>query len=162
MDHVRQKARVAEFLEQQHKNYFFQHLLEISGRIESFLSNPQAHQAKYLGTISGEEKRVAFQSADIFVLPSYTEGFSMAVLEAMAYGLPIVSTRVGALQEVLVEGKNGFLIVPGEWEMLAARLQRLIEDPGLRTGIGKLNAEHARSSFDIRSVANQFWEIMNP
>jgi len=155
MDHERQKFRVAELLDPPQQQYFFDHVHEISERIKMFLDSQQAHNAKYLGRVAGEEKRAAFEAADIFVLPSYTEGFSMAVLEAMAYGLPVVATRVGALQEVLRDGDHGFLVPPRDPDALATSLRRLIEDPDLRHRIGASNARQARSEYDIRLVAER-------
>jgi glycosyltransferase involved in cell wall biosynthesis len=160
MDHERQKFRVAELLDPAHQQYFFEHVTEISQRIKSFLESQQAHNAKYLERIAGDEKRAAFESADIFVLPSYTEGFSMAVLEAMSYGLPVVATRVGALREILQDGEHGFLVPPRDPAALALALRRLIEDPALRRRIGESNARQARAQYDVGLVARQLHHIL--
>lgn len=160
MDHERQKFRVAELLEPQHQQYFFAHVSEISNRIKAFLADQGNYNARYLGRVAGEEKRAAFESADIFVLPSYTEGFSMAVLEAMAYGLPVVASRVGALQEILQDGNHGFLVQPRDPQGLAATLERLIADPDLRLRIGESNARQARERYDIHAVARQWLDIL--
>ena len=68
--------------------------------------------------LSGKDKHDAFCSADIFVLPSFTEGFSVAVLEAVAHGLPVITTRVGALPEVIAEKENGMFVSAGNQEEL--------------------------------------------
>jgi glycosyltransferase involved in cell wall biosynthesis len=159
MDNERQKFRVAELLEPRHQEYFFGNVHEISERIKGFLAAP-SNGAKYLGCVAGKEKRAAFESADIFVLPSYTEGFSMAVLEAMAYGLPVIATRVGALQEILQDGNHGFLVEPRDPQGLAATLARLIENRELRRAIGASNARLARTQYDIHHVARQLLGIL--
>ncbi|MSR65476.1 MAG: glycosyltransferase family 1 protein [Verrucomicrobiae bacterium] len=161
MDNERQKFRVAELLDGDDQKYFFDHVTEISDRIKSFMDNEQAHDAKYLGRIAGDEKRSVFESADIFVLPSYTEGFSMAVLEAMGYGLPIVATKVGALPEVLQDGVHGFLVDRRDPKALADRLEKLIQSPSLRKQIGDSNAAHARASYDINLVGRQLLRILS-
>jgi glycosyltransferase involved in cell wall biosynthesis len=160
MDHERQRFRVAELLDPVHQQYFFEHVTEIDTRIQGFLESQQSHNANYLERIAGDEKRAAFESADIFVLPSYTEGFSMAVLEAMSYGLPIVATRVGALQEILQDGEHGFLVPPRDPVALATALRRLIEDAGLRRRIGESNARNARAQYDVTLVARQLLGIL--
>lgn len=160
MDNERQKFRVAELLAPEHKRYFFDHVSEISNRIKEFLDSQESNHAKYLGRIAGDEKRRAFESADVFVLPSYTEGFSMAVLEAMAYGLPVVATRVGALQEILQDGNHGFLVQPRDAIDLAAKLRLLIDDGELRRKIGASNARQARDQYDIHRVAHRLWDIL--
>jgi glycosyltransferase involved in cell wall biosynthesis len=160
MDNERQKFRVAELLEPDDQRYFFEHVREINERINNFLGFQQSHNAHYLGRIAGKEKRKTFESADIFVLPSYTEGFSMAVLEAMAYGLPVVATRVGALQEILRDGSHGFLVPPRNPQALAATLRPLIEDPALRRKIGESNARQAREHYDVNLVARQLIEAL--
>jgi glycosyltransferase involved in cell wall biosynthesis len=161
MDNEQQKFRVAELLDADDQKYFFDHVTEISGRIKKFLDQQQSHNAKYLGRIAGEEKRAAFESADIFVLPSYTEGFSMAVLEALGYGLPIVATRVGALSEVLQDGVHGFLVHRRDAKALGDRLEKLIQDTALRREMGDSNARHARANYDIHLVGRQFLRILS-
>ena len=62
------------------------------------------------GWIKKEEKEKLLQEADIFFLPSYTEGMPMSILEAMGYGLPIVTTNVGGIPQLVENGKNGYMI----------------------------------------------------
>lgn len=74
--------------------------------------------------------------AAIFVLPSYAEGVPMALLEAMARGLPVVTTPVGGIPQVVRDGENGLLVEPGDTAALGAALRRLLGDPGLRRSLG--------------------------
>lgn len=160
MDNERQKFRVAELLAPAEQQFFFTNVETISNTIKEFLESPGAQNARYLNRISGEAKREAFEQADIFVLPSYTEGFSMAVLEAMAYGLPIVATGVGALPEILRNGHNGFLVPTGDPRELAAKLEILIQNPATRLSMGRTNAEEARARYDVTRVAAELWRIL--
>jgi glycosyltransferase involved in cell wall biosynthesis len=95
-------------------------------------------------------------SSDIFTLPSYSEGFPLVILEAMAAGLPIVSTPVGAISEVIENGENGFLVRPGDHEALAEKITCLIKNEGLRRKMGSNNVEKIREKYDLRIVAKIF------
>jgi glycosyltransferase involved in cell wall biosynthesis len=66
------------------------------------------------------------EALDLFVLPSLWEGFSMALLEAMAMGLPVIATNVGGAEEVITSGRDGFLIPPGEPRVLAEAIQEAL------------------------------------
>jgi glycosyltransferase involved in cell wall biosynthesis len=80
-------------------------------------------------------------ACDIFVLPSYREGTPRVITEAMASGLPVVSTEIAGIPEQVADGKNGFLIQPGDIEALADRLTKLVESTELREGFGMLSQE---------------------
>ena len=69
---------------------------------------------RFNGWITGDRKKEKIKEANVFLLPSYTEGLPMSVLEAMSYGMPIISTRVGDLPELVKEDVNGYLIKPGD------------------------------------------------
>jgi glycosyltransferase involved in cell wall biosynthesis len=91
--------------------------------------------------------------ADLFVLPSYGEGNSNAILEAMRAGLPIIATRVGgALIQVGSEGER-FLVLPGDRQALADRLLELIEDESLRLRLGAAMRDRIENVFAIDRVA---------
>ena len=67
-------------------------------------------KCEFVGEVIGKERFKYFASADLFVLPSYSEGLPVAIIEAMSFGLPIISTRVGAIPEV-VKPENGILLM---------------------------------------------------
>ena len=107
-----------------------------------------ASHIRLLGIVSGACKESALAEADCLVLPSYAEGLPMAILEGMAYGLPIIATRVGAIPEVITDGVEGFLVEPGDIESLADRLLRLSMDAELREQMGiaarrRVEADHS-------------------
>jgi glycosyltransferase involved in cell wall biosynthesis len=105
------------------------------------------------GIITGEAKARFLASADVFVLPSYAEAFPVAVLEAMAAGLPLIVTPVGALPEVLKEGINGFFVAAGDSSSIAEKIFRLIESPPLRERIGAENRA-AAEKFSVSRMAS--------
>jgi glycosyltransferase involved in cell wall biosynthesis len=107
---------------------------------------------EFLGTVTGEAKLAAFAAADIFCLPSHLENQPVVVIEALAAGLPVVTTRVGVVDEMVEDGAEGFLIAPKDRAALATALLRLIADPALRARMGARGRERASREFD-RGVA---------
>ncbi len=112
-----------------------------------------------LGFISGEEKIKNFHKADIFILPSYNEGLPVSVLEAMAAGLSIITTPVGGIPEAVEDGVNGFLVEPGNPEMLADRILKLLEDEELRERMGRKSLRIAKEKFDVNIIAEGLSKI---
>lgn len=84
------------------------------------------NQIEFCGWVIGEEKENLFNAASIFCLPSYAEGFPMAVLDAWAYGLPVITTPVGGIPDVAQDGINMLLFNPGDTEKLAFNLKTMI------------------------------------
>jgi glycosyltransferase involved in cell wall biosynthesis len=91
-------------------------------------------------------------AADIFVLPSYAEGMSNALLEAMSIGLPCVASRVGAAPEMILDGQTGLLMEAGDRDALAGALDTLASDPALRARIGAAAHESVLERYRIESV----------
>jgi glycosyltransferase involved in cell wall biosynthesis len=95
-----------------------------------------------------------YRAADIFVLPSYTEGMSNALLESMACGLPAVATRVGAAESMVTDGESALLIEPRDVLALSKALRALVDDPSLRGRLGA--AAHDRVQvYSIASVVER-------
>ncbi len=109
---------------------------------------------RILGWVRGEDKLAAFRRAHVFTLPSYHEGLPIAVLEALAAGLPLVTTPVGGIPEVIKDGVNGVLVTPGDVDALASGILRLLDDGELRGRMGVTNAELALSDHDAAVVAH--------
>jgi len=110
---------------------------------------------EHLGPVPFEERWAVLRRADIFVLPSYEEGLPVTVLEAMAVGLPIVTTPVGGIPKVIQDGVNGFLIQPGDIEGLAACVLRLAKDPALRHQMGETNRARMAEEFGAAPFAER-------
>lgn len=127
--------------------------------IDNFMKRTKFFNADYLGIITGKFKNKVLQDADIFIQPSYSEGFSFAVLEAMASGLPVITTNVGAMSEIVSDGENGFLIEPGDYEMLYKKISQLIEDENLRRDMAKRSIEKVENKFNIERIAKKLGDI---
>jgi glycosyltransferase involved in cell wall biosynthesis len=113
------------------------------------------------GLIEGEGKLAALAAADIFVLPSHTEGLPNAMIEAMAAGLPVVVTPVGSIPDVVVNGVNGILVPPRDSQALAAALRRLIESPQEREALGGHAHETAKARFGTERAARALVSLVD-
>lgn len=102
-----------------------------------------------LGWLDHEARDTLLAEVHGFILPSHFEGLPMALLEAMSWGLAIVATPVGGIPDVVVDGKNGLLVQPGDTAALAAAVKRLTADPVLRQRLGN----EARTSVEPYSAA---------
>lgn len=80
----------------------------------------------FTGWIDVEQKKELLKKSQLLILPSYNEGLPMAILEAMSYGLPIIATNVGDIPEAVINEENGFLIEPGNIEMLVDSILNVI------------------------------------
>jgi glycosyltransferase involved in cell wall biosynthesis len=103
-----------------------------------------------------ESVRSRLEAMDVFVLTSVIEGNSNAILEAMAAGLPVVSTRVGGTPMLVGPDGARFLVEPGDRDGLYARLLEMIEDAKLRRRIGDAMYQRIVAHFDMRRVAGTY------
>jgi len=106
-----------------------------------------------LGWVNEATAQSLLAAGDILVLPSYAEGLPVAVLEAMAAGLAVITTPVGAIPDLVLDGETGFLVNAGDIDALAERLARLIADPTLRQSFGRNGRRRIEGSFTIDSIA---------
>ncbi len=96
---------------------------------------------------------------DLYVLPSDTEGTPLALIEAMAAGLPVVATRVGGVPEVVIDGVTGLLVPPRQPKALAQAIVRLLVDPDLAKSMGASGRERAETVFDAKVTAEKTVEV---
>ena len=88
------------------------------------------------GVVTGADKQDAFAAADIFVLPSRIDSFGIVILEAWAYGLPVVGARAGGIPSVIDEGQDGYIAPYGDVPALAQLIDKLLRDASLRRELG--------------------------
>ncbi|MCP4589706.1 MAG: glycosyltransferase family 4 protein [bacterium] len=119
-----------------------------------------APQVRLRGLLPARRTAACLRSADVFVLPSRGEGLPVAWLEAMAWGIPSVVTRVGAIPEVVTDGVEAFLVDPGDCSALTERLARLLEDAELRCTMGCQARDRVREDFGVerfRANLDRVW-----
>ncbi len=99
-------------------------------------------------------------AADIFTLPSHFEGLPMSIIEAMLTGLPVVATDIRGPREQVVDGETGFLVPPATVDPLAAALERLVLDAGLRARMGAAGRARALAHFDESAVLARTLDLL--
>ncbi len=109
----------------------------------------------YLGVLDESEKMAALQACDFLILPSFSEGFSMAILEAMAMGKPVVCAGVGAMRDFVNTGVNGEVFAPGDTKALEQGVLSLLDDKKYRTEIANHNAGYVAENFSQAVVADK-------
>lgn len=115
-------------------------------------------QIEFLGELPHHQALELIAACDLFVLPSYTEGFPNVILEAMALGKAIVATDVGAIPEML-EGECGILVKPREVEALVDTLQMITANDAQRTAMGHRAQKRARQNYSTDVVFGQLLNI---
>ncbi|EKB51328.1 glycosyltransferase family 4 protein [Cecembia lonarensis] len=114
---------------------------------------------RFYGYINGEEKINLYKTSTIYVFPSYTEGCPVSILEAMAIGLPLIYTNVGALREILKDGVNGILVPIADSHSIVEAVKQLLSDPIRMKEMGRLNKQQAENDFPIEKIFNELEHI---
>jgi glycosyltransferase involved in cell wall biosynthesis len=128
-------------------------LLLGSGPLEEELKQAAPEGVQFCG--SQADVAPYLQAADLFVLPSASEGLPVSMLESMACELPCVVTRVGGNPDVIEHGANGWLIPPDDVEALQTALQTLMLDPALRERLGAMARKRVMEGYTIENTANR-------
>ena len=113
----------------------------------------------YVGSVAGERKRELLEKADAYVQPSHHEGLPIALLEALAHGLPVVATRVGAIPEVIENQRHGLLLPPRHPELLAQAMHDLALGCGRRRGMSEAVRSLAANRFSIARFRDDLAEL---
>ena len=112
-----------------------------------------------LGWISGAEKQKYLRECDIFVMPSYFEGQSVSVLEAMASACGIVASRTGGIPDMIIEGNTGLFVTPKDTKTLEQGLSKLLADPELCRTLGENARSRAEEEYSIDNNMTQLLAI---
>lgn len=100
--------------------------------------------------LDSQQRDALLAKADVFVLPSYNEGLPMSILEAMSWGLPVITTPVGGIPELVTHTKNGLLVNPGDIQQLSQAMKSLIENEKLRLSLGS-SARITVTPYDVKN-----------
>jgi len=111
-------------------------------------------RVKWLGRV--DDMSGFYPTLDLFVLPSLSEGFPLTNIEAMASGVPVLSTRIAGIPEAIHDGEQGLLVSPRDTQGLAAAIERMIADPTLRKTMGRNARQRVLEEFTIQRTAENF------
>ena len=118
---------------------------------------------EWRGFVSYDKVPEALSEIDIFVYPSWHEGFGRSIMEALAMEKPVVATNVGGIPDLINNGENGFLVEPHNSEMLAQKIKELMENKELREKFGKAGREFVSKNYEwndgIKKFAQLFLEL---
>ena len=116
-------------------------------------------QARMTGYVDYADVPDVYRRADIFVSPTYAEGFSNTILEAMASGLAVVSCRCVGVVDCIRDGENGLLTEPGDVPALTVALRRLLTDQAERARLAAAGLEECRRVYSWRAVSGQIMQV---
>ena len=114
-----------------------------------------------LGELAPAEVNIQLREADIFCLPSFAEGLPVSIMEAMAIGVPVISTYIGGIPELAMDGKTALTVAAGNVEALAEALSRIIADRGLRDRLVAAAREEVELRHDRDRNAEQIANLFN-
>ena len=119
--------------------------------------NPEISNIFFLGEQTNIQNY--YQLADLFVLPSLTEGFSNSLLEAMSCALPVVATKVSGTDQIISHNNNGYLIPPGDVDSLAKAMNQLIISSHITHKLGREARKTIIEQYSLKSIANRYLEL---
>jgi glycosyltransferase involved in cell wall biosynthesis len=117
-------------------------------------------QVRFEGAVAQEALHAQYARADVFCLPSFAEGIPVVVMEAMAMELPVVTTRIMGIPELVDDGTNGLLVPPGRVDALTETLARLVRAPDERRRIGRAAREKVCAGYDVARSAARMRSVL--
>jgi len=117
---------------------------------------PDFPNLKSIGPISFQDMPNRYRQMDILLMPTVREGLSLAVLEAMACGLPVVASNCSSLPEQIDDGKGGFLCPIGDANAFAEKINLLAQAPDLRRAMGKYNRSKVEKTFSLEQMIRKY------
>lgn len=149
------------------RDYFADRIeLRIGGNLEeeklqAFIRDHKLNDfVTFLGWVSGDKKTECLEWAHIYILPSFNEGLPIGILEAMSYRMPIISTPVGGIPEVVHHHHNGIMVQPGHHDEIAASLRYFVENRDLIPQYGEESYKIAQPYFP-ESVMGSLRDVYN-
>lgn len=133
--------------------------LELGGEenLTSTENNFQFRQVAYTSDI--QKVAQIFQCADFYLHAAKADNFPTVILESLASGVPVVATSVGGIPEQIIDGQTGYLVGPGDWEMMAEKIQLLLNQPEIRQEMMVSARKDAVKRFDVKIQARKYLEV---
>ena len=116
---------------------------------------------RFLGYVAYDDAPAVFRDHDLFASPTYSEGFSNTILEAMASGLPVVSCRAVGVTDCLRDQDNSLLVEPGDVAALTAAIERLLADAALRARLARDALQECRQRYSWNAVGREIMAVYN-
>lgn len=111
------------------------------------------------GWLEPDEVSRLWQRGDAFVLPSFIENLPLSIIESFAHGVPVISTSVGSIPELIDDGRTGLLIPTGDSQALASALRQLIDDPDLHRSLMKAGLQEFEARFEIGGYVSRLTSL---
>ncbi len=133
-------------------NWIFIGRGDIKNFSELAKDNEIEQQVVFTGPVSEETKWKYLLASDFYCLPSYAEGQPISIIEAMAIGLPIISTTIGSIPEIVCDNENGYLINVGDSLALSEAIKKIVNDPKHTRFMGESNESLCKEKFDANTM----------
>ncbi|WP_299519962.1 glycosyltransferase family 4 protein [Winogradskyella sp.] len=138
-------------------------LIAGKGELESFIldfidKEKLSNTIDYVGWVAGESKDNLYKKSDVFILPSYKEGMPISILEAMTFGLPIISTNISGVPDVISVPRNGFLVSPGKVNEIVDAIMHCYENKDQLITISENNLNDIKD-FSAQNIFNQITKV---
>lgn len=118
-----------------------------------------AEDCRFLGAVNPDAVKDLYAEADLFVLPSFAEGIPVVLMEAMAMGLPCISTFVNGIPELIESGREGTLVPPSDGIALSAAIEQLMDDAEMRVSHAANALEKVRTNYDLQANVHRLASI---
>lgn len=132
--------------------------------LKTFLAAMEAYglkdEATYLGSVQGQSKKDLLAESDIFVHPTFFDAFPLVLLEAMQYGLPVISTYEGGIADIVAHEKTGYLVRTGDHASLSAYLEKLLVHGSARAMLGTAARQEFVKRFSLAQYESDLAKIM--
>lgn len=123
--------------------------------VNQWITSEKLRGVELKGFVSGSKKKAAFEDAHVFVFPSHGEGMPNAVLEAMGFGLPVITTPVGGVVDFFVPGKNGYIVSINDSDDVVEKIKTLLQDKDGMCAMALNNYRYAKKTFRSDKVAQR-------
>jgi glycosyltransferase involved in cell wall biosynthesis len=133
---------------------------DLMNELKNNIEKNRLHNISLLGWCKSEKIDELLLSSDVFVLPTYSEGFPNSILEALAKGLPIISTPVGGIPDSVIDGLNGFLIKSGDVSELKNKMEWCVNNRDLLNNYSKNSIRIAQMNHDFQTNCGKIFDLL--
>jgi len=119
-----------------------------------------ADRVSFAGRVGQDDIGRYYEDADVFCLPSFSEGLPVVLLEAMAHSVPVIASRIAGIPELIEDGRSGLLVPPGRADLLADALRSLVVDHARRAELGAEGRRRVHAEFQLDASAERLRELI--